>query len=195
MVEVLVVFHTITGNVMELAKAVARGAEEAGATTRLKRVEETIQEEILEKNPGYVKIRNELKSIPVASVEELPDYDAIVFGSPTRFGNMSSQMKTFIDRTGKHWVNSALAGNVGAVFTSNEMPHGGKEATLLSMLLPLLAHGMIIVGLPPVRLLYKAGSYYGATSTGKPSQEDLEVAKLLGKRVAEVAAKLKAQEM
>lgn len=105
---------------------------------------------------------------------------------------MSSQMKTFIDQTGKHWVSGALSGKVGAAFTSNEMPHGGKEATLLSMMLPLFAHGMIIVGLPPEKALYKAGSYYGATSTGKPQEKDLEVAKLLGRRVAEIAMKLKA---
>lgn len=140
-VKVLVVFHSITGNVMSLAKAVAQGAEEAGAKATIKRVEETIPEEVLERNPGYVNVRDELKSYPVATIDELPEYDAIVFGSPTRFGNMSSQMKTFIDQTGRHWVKGALSGKVGAVFTSNEMPHGGKEATLLSMILPLFAHG------------------------------------------------------
>ncbi|MCS7119465.1 MAG: NAD(P)H-dependent oxidoreductase, partial [Archaeoglobaceae archaeon] len=122
--------------------------------------------------------------------EELANYDAIIFGAPTRFGVMSAQMKQFIDMTGRLWMERKLEGKIGAVFTSNEMPHGGKEATLLSMILPLLGHGMIVVGLPPVKELFKAGSYYGATSTGEPKSEDLEVAKMLGRRVAEVAKKL-----
>lgn len=190
MVKVLIIFHSITGNTMELAKAVAEGAKEAGAEVVVKRVPETIPAEILAKNPGYVKVKDELESFDVAKPEELADYDAVIFGSPTRFGVMSSQMKQFIDMTGRLWMERRLEGKVGAVFTSNEMPHGGKEATLLSMLLPLFAHGMIIVGLPPSKELYRAGSYYGAASTGKPREEDLQVAKMLGKRVAEVARKL-----
>jgi NAD(P)H dehydrogenase (quinone) len=153
-------------------------------------VPETIPAEVLEKNPGYMKVKDELESFEVATPEELAEYDAIVLGSPTRFGVMSSQMKQFIDMTGRLWMERRLEGKVGAVFTSNEMPHGGKEATLLSMILPLLGHGMIVVGLPPVKELYRAGSYYGATSTGKPKDEDVQVAKLLGKRVAEIAIKL-----
>ncbi|ADC65563.1 flavoprotein WrbA [Ferroglobus placidus DSM 10642] len=191
MTKILVVFHSITGNTMELAKAVAEGAREEGVDVVVKRVPETIPEEILEKNPGYRAVKDELKSFEVANPEELEEYDAIIFGSPTRFGVMSSQMKQFIDMTGKLWMGRKLEGKVGAVFTSNEMPHGGKEATLLTMILPLLGHGMIIVGIPPVKELYKAGSYYGATSTGKPREEDLEVARLLGKRVASIAKKLK----
>jgi len=190
MVKLLVIFHSITGNVMTLAKAVAEGAREAEVEVKVKRVPETIPTEILERNPGYVKVKSELESFEVAKPEELAEYDAIIFGSPTRFGLMSSQMKQFIDMTGKLWLERKLDGKVGAVFTSNEMPHGGKEATLLSMILPLFAHGMIIVGLPPAKELYKAGSYYGATSTGRPSNEDIEVAKMLGRRVAEVAKKL-----
>ncbi|AAB90893.1 MULTISPECIES: NAD(P)H:quinone oxidoreductase [Archaeoglobus] len=190
MARILVIFHSITGNTMKLAKAVADGAREGGAEVAVKRVPETIPAEILEKNPGYVKVREELESFEVARPEELQDYDAIIFGSPTRFGVMSSQMKQFIDMTGRLWMERRLEGKVGAVFTSNEMPHGGKEATLLSMLLPLFAHGMIIVGLPPAKELYRAGSYYGAASTGVPKEDDLQVAKMLGKRVAEVAEKL-----
>ena len=190
MARILVIFHSITGNTMKLAKAVADGAREGGAEVAVKRVPETILAEILEKNPGYVKVREELESFEVARSEELQDYDAIIFDSPTRFGVMSSQMKQFIDMTGRLWMERRLEGKVGAVFTSNEMPHGGKEATLLSMLLPLFAHGMIIVGLPPAKELYRAGSYYGAASTGVPKEDDLQVAKMLGKRVAEVAEKL-----
>ena len=190
MVKVLVIFHSITGNTMNLAKAVAEGAREGGAEVSVKRVPETVPQEILEKNPGYLRVKEELEGFEVAKPEELADYDAIVFGSPTRFGAMSSQMKQFIDMTGRLWMERKLEGKVGAVFTSNEMPHGGKEATLLSLLLPLFAHGMIIVGLPPAKELYKAGSYYGAASTGKPDDEALAVAKMLGRRVAEVAKKL-----
>jgi len=191
MVRILVVFHSITGNVMRLAMAVGEGCRKAGAQVSIKRVPETIPEEVLRKNKGYMAVKDELESFEIASVEELPDYDAIIFGSPTRFGNMSSQMKQFIDMTGKLWLERKLEGKVGAVFTSNEMPHGGKEATLLSMLLPLFAHGMIIVGLPPIQELYKGGSYYGATSTGNPTEDDLKIAEILGKRVAEVAKKLR----
>lgn len=190
MVKVLIIFHSITGNVMKLAKAVAEGVREGDAEVKVKRVPETVPAEILERNPGYVKIKGELESFEIAKPEELAEYDAIVIGSPTRFGNMSSQMKQFIDMTGRLWMERKLEGKVGAVFTANEMPHGGKEATLLSMLLPLFAHGMIIVGLPPVKELYKAGSYYGATSTGKPDEDDVVVAKMLGKRVVEVAKKI-----
>lgn len=188
---VLIVFHSVTGNVMTLAKAVADGAREAGAIVTLSRVEETVPEEVLGQNPRHLAIKDELNSFPLATVEELPEYDAIVFGSPTRFGNMSEQLKKFIDMTGKHWMSQALSGKVAAVFQANELPHGGKEATLISMLFPLFAHGMIVVGLPPVPELAKAGTYYGATSTGKPAEDDLRVARMLGRRVAAVAQRLK----
>lgn len=191
MVRILILFHSISGNTMKLARAIAEGASSAGAEVKIKRVPETVPHEILEKNPGYMKVRSELESFEVAKPEELEEYDAIVFGAPTRFGVMSAQMKQFIDMTGKLWMSRKLEGKVGAVFTSNEMLHGGKEATLLSMILPLFAHGMIIVGLPALRELFGAGSYYGATSTGEPRDEDLEVARILGKRVADVAEKLK----
>lgn len=190
MVKVLVIFHSISGNVMGLAKAVAEGARDAKADVKIKRVPETIPKEVLLKNQAYLMIKDELESFEVAKPEELPEYDAIVFGSPTRFGVMSSQMKQFIDMTGRLWVERRLEGKVGAVFTSNEMPQGGKEMTLLSMILPLFAHGMIIVGLPPAKELYKAGSYYGATSTSRPRDEDLQVARMLGRRVADVAKKI-----
>ncbi|RLI75039.1 tryptophan repressor-binding protein [Archaeoglobales archaeon] len=189
--KVLVVFHSITGHVMELAMAIAEGAKEVGAEVVVKRVEETIPEEVLNKNPKYVEVKEELKSFPIAGVDELVEYDAIIFGSPTRFGTMSEQMKKFIDQTGRLWMNKALAGKVAAVFQSNEMPHGGKESTLLSMMLPLYAHGMIVVGLPPEKELFKAGSYYGVTSTGKPNEDDLKVAKMLGRRVALIAERIK----
>lgn len=191
MAKILVVFHSITGHTMDLAKAVAEGVKKAGGNVTVKRVEETIPERVLEKNPGYVRIKEELKSFEIAEVEELPEYDGIVFGSPTRFGNMSAQMKTFLDKTGSLWVKRSLSGKVAGVFQTNEMLHGGKEATLISMLFPLFAHGMIIVGLPPVRELYQAGSYYGATSTGTPDMRDMEMARLLGERVAEIAERVK----
>ncbi|MCS7121908.1 MAG: NAD(P)H:quinone oxidoreductase [Archaeoglobaceae archaeon] len=190
MVKVLVVFHSITGNVMKLAKAIADGAKEVGVEVKIKRVPETVPKEILERNANYLKVKDELEKFEIAKPEELANYDAIIFGAPTRFGVMSAQMKQFIDMTGRLWMERKLEGKIGAVFTSNEMPHGGKEATLLSMLLPLLGHGMIVVGIPPVKELFKAGSYYGATSTGEPKDIDLEVAKILGKRVAEIAKKL-----
>lgn len=190
--KILIVFHSISGNVFRLAKAVEEGAKEEGAEVSVKRVEETVPENVLKKNPGHMLVRDEMYSseYAVATVDELPEYDAIIFGSPTRFGNMSAQMKNFLDRTGRHWVTMALSGKVGAVFQSNEMPHGGKEATLLSMILPLYAHGMIVVGLPPVKELYRAGSYYGATATGNPGEYDLRVGKILGRRVARVAKRM-----
>jgi len=191
MARILVVFHSITGHTMEMAKEVAVGVDEAGGDVTVKRVEETIPEEILEKNPGYMKIKKELKSFEIVTVDELPEYDGIVFGSPTRFGNMSAQLKTFLDKTGSLWVKGSLAGKVAGVFQTNEMLHGGKEATLISMLFPLFSHGMIIVGLPPIKDLYQAGSYYGATSTGKPDENDRKMARFLGMRVANVAERLR----
>lgn len=189
--KILVVFHSIGGNTLKLARAVAEGA---GADAYLKRVEELVPDDVLIKNPSWVKIRDELKKIPIANPKELAEYDAIIFGSPTRYGNMSYQMKHFFDRTGSLWVSGSLVGKVAAFFTTNETLHGGKEATLLSMFPPAMAHGMIIVGLPPTEeKLSKHGSYYGATSTGTPTENDLYLAKQLGKRVAEIAKKLSAR--
>ncbi len=189
-VRVLILFHSVTGNVMALARAAARGAEDGGAEAVIKRVPETIPPEVLEKNARHMKVKAELDAFPVATVEELPDYDGLLVGTPTRFGNMSAQMKSFLDRTGSLWGSGVLSGKPFALFQSNEMPHGGKEATLLSMIPVFLAHGMILVGFPNDKRLYAAGSFYGATATGTPKEADLELAALLAARLARAAAHL-----
>jgi NAD(P)H dehydrogenase (quinone) len=179
-----------------MAEAVAEGARSAGAEVHVKRVPETVPPEIVE-NAGFQYD----DSHAVASVEELPDYDAIIVGSPTRFGRISSQMAAFWDATGSLWFSGKLVGKVGAAFTSTGSQHGGQETTLFSIITQLMHHGLTIVGLP-----YsfqgqmgvdevKGGSPYGATTIAgdgsrMPSDVELEGARFQGKLVAETAAKL-----
>ena len=138
-----------------------------------------------------------MKDIPEPDVNELSDAEALVIGSPTRFGNMAAPLKEFVDLTGGLWIKGALSGKAGAVFGTNSTMHGGKESTLLSMMIPLLHHGMVIVGIPPTEAeVATHGSYYGATATtgfmseDRPTKEDLKLAKSLGRRICEISRKL-----
>ena len=198
MTKVLVVYYSGSGHTEIMAQAVAEGARSVdGVTCDVKRVPELVPEEIA-KSSG---MKTE-QDAPFARPDELADYDAIIFGTPTRFGNMAAQMRNFLDQTGGLWMNRALVGKVGSAFTSTASQHGGQETTLMSILTNLLHMGCTVVGLD-----YgfqgqmgvdevKGGAPYGATTIAdgdgsrQPSKTELDGARYLGKRVATTAAKL-----
>jgi len=203
--KVLVVFYSMYGHVYRMAEAVAEGVREVpGATAELRRVPETLPDAILEKM-GALEARKAFAHVPVAKVEDLASADALIFGTPTRFGNMCGQMRQFLDATGQLWAQGKLVGKVGSVFTSSATQHGGQESTLLSFHITLLHHGMVLVGLPysfqgQTRMdEITGGSPYGAsTITGgkgerTPSQNELQGARFQGRHVAGIAARLMAQ--
>ena len=197
MPKVLVLYYSSYGHIETMAQAVAEGARGAGATVDIKRVPETVPDEVAK--ASHFKMN---QAAPVATVAELADYDAIIFGVPTRFGNMAAQMKNFLDQTGALWFGGKLVGKVGSVFASTATQHGGQESTILSTHTVLLHHGMVIVGLPyawagQTRLdEVTGGSPYGATTIAggdgsrQPSANELEGARFQGRHVAEIAAKL-----
>ena len=200
--KVLVVFYSMYGHVGRMAEAVAEGAREVkGAEVELRRVPETLPPEVLEQM-GAVEAQKALAAIPVCTVDELAAADAIIFGTPTRFGNMCGQMRQFLDATGGLWMKGALVGKVGSVFTSSATQHGGQESTILSFHITLLHQGMVLVGLPyafagQMRIdEITGGSPYGAStiagSKGErtPSKNELDAARFQGKHVAGIAAKL-----
>ncbi len=200
--KVLIVFYSMYGHIYRMAEAVAQGAREVqGAEVVLRRVPETLSEEVLTKM-GAIEPQKAFAHIPVCTVDELPEADAIIFGTPTRFGNMCGQMKQFIDATGKLWMAGKLVGKVGSVFTSTATQHGGQEATILTFHVPLFAQGMIVVGLPyAFQGLLKmdeitGGSPYGASTiagTGgerSPTENELAGARYQGRHVGTIAAKL-----
>jgi NAD(P)H dehydrogenase (quinone) len=200
--KVLVVFYSTYGHVYKMAEAIAAGAGEvAGAEVEIRRVPETLPQEVLEKM-GAVDAQKEFSQIPVCTVEELAQADAIIFGTPTRFGNMCGQMRQFLDATGQLWANGSLVGKVGSVFTSTATQHGGQESTILTFHVTLLHHGLIVVGLPyafqgQMRLdEITGGSPYGSSTIAggdgsrMPSENELEAARFQGKHVATIAAKL-----
>ena len=200
--KVLVVFYSMYGHIYRMAEAVAEGVREvAGAEVLLRRVPETLSTEILTKM-GAIEPQKAFAHIPVCTVDELPEADAIIFGTPTRFGNMCGQMKQFIDATGKLWMGGKLVGKVGSVFTSSATQHGGQESTILTFHVPLFAQGMIIVGLPyAFQGLMKmdeitGGSPYGASTIAgtsgerTPTDNELAGARFQGRHVATIAAKL-----
>lgn len=197
MAKVLVLYYSTYGHIETLANAIAEGAREGGAEVTVKRVPETVPEEIARNN--HFKLDQDA---PIASVDELADYDAIIVGTGTRYGRLTSQMAAFWDQTGALWAKGGLVGKVGAAFTSSATQHGGNETTQFSILTNLIHHGMVIVGLD-----YgfagqmgvdevKGGSPYGASTIAggdgsrQPSEVELAGARYQGKRVAEVAAKL-----
>ena len=200
--KVLVVFYSVYGHIYRMAEAVAEGAREvAEAEVELRRVLETLPEETL-RQIGAIEPQKAFSHIPVCTVEELGQADAIIFGTPTRFGNMCGQMRQFLDGTGPLWAEGALVGKVGSVFTSSSNQHGGQESTILSFHITLLHQGMVIVGLPysfqgqlGVDEI-KGGSPYGASTIAgtqgerMPSEQDLAGARFQGKHVAAIAAKL-----
>ncbi|WP_018391012.1 NAD(P)H:quinone oxidoreductase [Ancylobacter sp. FA202] len=199
MAKVLVLYYSTYGHIETMAEAVADGAREAGVDVVVKRVPETVPEEIAK--AGHFKLA---QKAPIATVDELKDYDAIIFGAPTRFGTVASQMRSFIDQTGGLWFTGALVGKVGSVFTSSATQHGGQESTILGFVPTLLHHGMVVVGLPyafPGQMgvdEIKGGSPYGAATitdgdgSRQPSEVELAGARFQGKHVATIAAKLAA---
>ncbi|MCK0208571.1 NAD(P)H:quinone oxidoreductase [Starkeya koreensis] len=197
MAKVLVLYHSAYGHIEALANAVAEGAREAGAAVDVKRVPETVPEEVARAN--HFKLD---QAAPVATVDDLKDYDAIIFGAGTRFGTVASQMRSFIDQTGGLWFTGALVGKVGSVFTSSATQHGGQESTILGFIPTLLHHGMVVVGLPYAFQgqtgvdEIKGGSPYGASTitdgdgSRQPSKVELDGARFQGKHVATIAGKL-----
>ncbi|VTZ60143.1 NAD(P)H:quinone oxidoreductase [Sinorhizobium medicae] len=197
MTKILVLYYSSYGHIETMAKAVAEGAGQAGATVALKRVPELVPEAVA-RSSGY-RLGQEA---PIATVAELAYYDAIVIGTPTRFGNMASQMKNFLDQTGGLWAENKLVGKIGSVFTSTGSQHGGQESTILSTHVVMLHLGMVIVGLPysfkgQMRMdEITGGSPYGASTLAEdenhgdrsPSANELDGARFQGRHVAEVAA-------
>ncbi|WP_277655954.1 NAD(P)H:quinone oxidoreductase [Seleniivibrio woodruffii] len=201
--KVYVVFHSFYGHVFEMAKAVAEGAAKVADTeVTLFRVPETVDEESLKKAGAY-EAQKEFAHIPVIDPAQLADADAVIFGTPTRFGNMSSQMRAFLDRTGGLWATGGLIGKVGSVFVSTGTQHGGQETTITSFHTTLLHHGMVIVGVPysqPGLTImseitggspYGAGTLAAADGSRMPSANELEIARFQGEHVARISAKLK----
>jgi len=198
MTKVLVLYYSSYGHIETMAKAVAEGAKGVeGVEVTLKRVPELMPEEVARK--AGVKLDQEA---PLASPGELADYDAVIFGTPTRFGNMAAQMRNFLDQTGGLWAQGKLIGKVGSVFASTGTQHGGQETTITSFHTTLFHQGMVVVGLP-----YSAegltrmdeitgGTPYGATTLAggdgkrQPSENELDLARFQGRHVAEIAKKL-----
>jgi NAD(P)H dehydrogenase (quinone) len=200
--KVLIVYYSMYGHIHRMAQAVAEGAKEvAGAEVILRVVPETLSQEILEKM-GAVEAKKTMSHIPVCRVEELETADAVIFGTPTRFGNMCGQMRQFLDATGKQWQKGSFVGKVGSVFASSNTQHGGQESTILSFHITLLHHGFVIVGLPytfngQMRMdEITGGSPYGASTIAgvqgerMPSENELDAARYQGRHVAIIASKL-----
>jgi len=199
MPKVLVLYYSAYGHIEKMAEAVAQGAREAGATVDIKRVPELVPEEIAK--AAHFKLD---QAAPVAKIEDLGNYDAIVIGVGTRFGRMASQMANFLDQAGGLWARGALHGKVGGAFTATATQHGGNETTLFSVITNLLHFGMVIVGLDYGHAgqmtldEITGGSPYGATTIAggqgqrQPSENELTGARYQGRKIAEVAAKLAA---
>lgn len=190
--KILVLFYSKTGHMLKMARSIARDAENAGAELRLRKAAELAPIEVVEKSPEWKAIHEQMSDIPDATNDDLLWMDGVIVGTPTRFGNMAAPMRNFWDATGKLWMEGSLIGKAVAAFSSAEMVHGGQEATLLSMYPTFLAHGLIIVGIPgTVKELYKAGSYYGALSSGEPNDTDLIVARHMTNRLIDITKKLR----
>lgn len=200
---ILIVYYSMYGHIHAMAEAMAEGvARVEGAIPQLRRVPETLPVEVLEKM-GALEAQKAMAHVPVATVEELGHADGVIFGTPTRFGNMCGQMRQFLDATGGLWMQGALVGKPGSVFTSSATQHGGQESTILGFHTTLLHHGMVIVGLPYAFQgqtgveEVKGGSPYGASTIAgpdgarRPSATDLEGALWQGEHVARIARKLK----
>ena len=197
MAKVLVLYYSTWGHVETMAEAVAEGARSAGADVTLKRVPETMPEETVQQIGAKVD-----QKAPVARPDELADYDAVIFGTPTRFGNMCGQMRNFLDQTGGLWAQGSLIGKVGSVFGSTASQHGGQETTLTSFHTTLLHQGMVVVGVPysckelTTMDEISGGTPYGATTLAdgdgsrQPSENELTIARFQGEHVAGIAARL-----
>lgn len=198
MAKILVLYYSMYGHIEIMANAVAEGASSVENTeVVIKRVPELMSEEVARRVGAKLD-----QAAPVATVDELPNYDAIIFGTPTRFGNMCAQMRNFLDQTGRLWLSGGLIGKVGSVFTSTGTQHGGQETTITSFHTTLLHHGMIIVGVPyscqEIMNMSEitGGSPYGASTLAggdgkrQPSDNEIKIARFQGAHVAQVASKL-----
>ncbi|MGO9312079.1 MAG: NAD(P)H:quinone oxidoreductase [Syntrophobacteraceae bacterium] len=197
MANILVLYYSMYGHIETMATAVAEGARSVeGTKVTIKRVADLVPEEVARKAGAKLD-----QAAPIATVEELPSYDAIIFGTPTRFGNMCAQMRNFLDQTGGLWFNGSLVGKVGSVFTSTATQHGGQETTITSFHSTLLHQGMIIVGVPYScqELMnmneitggspYGAGTLAGTDGSRQPSKNELTIARFQGAHVAKIAKK------
>jgi NAD(P)H dehydrogenase (quinone) len=197
-----IVFYSMYGHIYKMAEAVAEGARSVpGAEVQLYQIPEIVPEEALVRT-GAKAAREAFAHVPVAQPSLMAEADAIIFGTPTRFGNMCAQMRNFLDQTGQMWAKGALIGKVGSVFTSTATQHGGQETTQMSFFHTLIHHGMILVGVPyscpgltnmneitgggP----YGAGTLAGTDGSRQPSQNELDIARFQGRHVAEITAKL-----
>jgi NAD(P)H dehydrogenase (quinone) len=198
MTKVLVLYYSSYGHLETMANAVAEGARSVpGTQADVRRVPELVAEDVAKKSGMKLD-----QAAPIASVDDLANYDAIIFGAPTRFGMMAAQMRNFLDQTGSLWVKGALIGKVGSVFTSSATQHGGQESTILSFHTTLLHQGMVIVGVPysckaQMRIdEITGGSPYGASTIAsgdgsrRPSDNELGIARFQGEHVAKIAAKM-----
>ena len=205
--KIAVVYYSMYGHVYTLAKAVVEGAQEVeGAEVDLWRVPETLPQEVLEKMGALEaqKLQTEIRCCTINELDELAGADAIIFGSPTRFGNVCGQMRQFLDATGGLWSQGKLVGKVGSAFTSSATQHGGQESTILSLHISLLHHGMVLVGLPysfqgQMRMdeitgcsPYGASTIAGGQGERMPSENELDGARFQGRHVAGITAKLAA---
>ena len=201
--KVLIVYYSTYGHVHKMAEAIAEGVKEvSNSEAVMRRVPETLPGEVREKM-GAVDAQKTMTHVPICTVDELASADAVIFGTPTRFGNMCGQMRQFLDATGQLWANGALVGKAGSVFTSSATQHGGQESTILSFHITLLHHGFVVVGLPyafqgQMRIdEITGGSPYGASTIAggsgerMPSENELDAARFQGRHVAQIASKLK----
>ena len=197
MTKVLVLYYSSYGHIETMAMAVAEGARSAGATADVKRVPETVSAEVAK--ASYFKLD---QAAPIATIDDLANYDAIIFGTPTRFGNMAGQMRAFLDQAGGLWLKGSTVGKVASVFCSSATQHGGQESTILTFIPTLLHLGMIVVGLPYAfagqmgleevkgSSPYGASTIAGADGSRQPSAIELEAARFQGAHVAKITAKL-----
>jgi NAD(P)H dehydrogenase (quinone) len=197
MAKVLVLYYSSYGHIERMSQAVAEGVKAAGSEATIRRVPETVPEEIARKSGFKLD-----QAAPIATIDELPNYDAVIFGTPTRFGNMSGQMKNFLDQAGSLWMSGSLVGKVASVFTSSATQHGGQESTILTFHPVLLHLGMIIVGLPYAfqgqmgvtevmgNSPYGASTIAGGDGSRMPSAVELDGARYQGRHVAGIATKL-----
>jgi NAD(P)H dehydrogenase (quinone) len=202
--KILVAYYSLYGHMLEMAHAVADGAREVpGTDVRLRRIQEFPEvEKIIDGNDYMRQVRDRQRDIPVCTVDDLREADGCLFGSPTRFGNMTAQMKRLFDSAGSLWMKGELEGKPAGVFTSTASTHGGQETTLLTMMVPLLHLGMLIVGVPysyegMIHTDARGGTPYGATTIAggmgelQPKPEDLQLARLQGHRLAMITTKLR----
>ena len=191
MAKIAVIYYSATGNVHKLARAVEEGAKEAGADVRFRKVHELAPEEAVRSNRGWSDHALMTEDVAEASLEDLEWADSYIFGTPTRFGNVSAQLKQFIDTAGGLWFEGKLADKVVGVFTSASTAHGGQETTIASLFNVFVHWGAVIVPLGYTdEAIFTTGNPYGASSTGEPTEEELAAARHQGRRTAEKAEAL-----